>query len=312
MLDRIDNIISLNMAGSPTDPSVKWTHLKAIDIQKEYEEKWSDRLSRQTIKRILKELGYKKRRPIKALITGKSPFRTEQFNLIFYFAYLFAEMEHNPILSIDTKKKEVLGDLSRHGKIWCNKAPHTFDHDYKSLTKGKVVPSGIYDMKLNEGYVSIGTNNETATFLIDNLIWWWENYGIHHYPDATYLLIYCDCGAANGYRHHAFKKELQRLARYIGIKITIVHYPPYCSKWNPIEHRLFSQMHKQADGVIFYSYEQVKMVFQNTSTSTGLKVFVRINKKHYPNKLGIKKEDIDQNRILVHEKLPQFNYTILP
>lgn len=312
MLSRIESIVSLNTAGSPTAPDVKWTHLKPKDIQEKYEFEWSVKLSRQTIKKLLKKLGYKKRRPIKALSTGKSPYRTEQFKLVFYFAYLFAEMDNNPILSMDTKKKEVLGDLSRNGKIWCNKAPHTNDHDYKYLQKGKVVPSGLYDMKLNEGYVSIGTNNETAVFLADNLIWWWENYGIHRYPDATYLLIYCDCGGANGYRHHAFKKELQRVSQYIGIRITVVHYPPYCSKWNPIEHRLFSQMHRQADGAIFYNYEQVKQIFGETSTVTGLKVFVRINVKEYPNKLGIKKEDIDDKRILYHPELPQFNYTLLP
>lgn len=302
----------MNRAGSPTDPEVKWTHLKAKDIQQKYELEWSSKISKQTIKRILKKLGYKKRRPIKALITGKSPYREEQFKLVFYFAYLFSEMEHNPILSMDTKKKEVLGDLSRNGKIWCNEAPQTFDHDYKHLTTGKVVPGGLYDMKLNEGYVSIGTNNETAAFLADNLIWWWENHGIHHYPDATYLLLYCDCGGANGYRHYAFKKELQRVAQYTGIRITVAHYPPYCSKWNPIEHRLFSQMHNQANGAIFYTYQQVKEIFQETSTTTGLKVFTRINDKQYPNKLKIKKDDIDQNRLLFHSELPQFNYTILP
>lgn len=212
---------------------------------------------------------------------------------------------------MDTKKKEVLGDLARNGKVYSTQSPKTYDHDYQHLSKGKIVPSGLYDMKLNKGYVSLGTNNETADFLADNLIWWWNNFGIHNYPDATYLLIYCDCGGANGYRHHAFKKALQQVARHIGVKIIIVHYPPYCSKWNPIEHRLFSQMHKQADGMIFHSYQQVKSIFQSTSTRTGLKVFVRINKTQYPNKLGIKKEDIDEERILYHQQLPQFNYTIL-
>jgi len=302
----------LNAAGSPTDPDVKWTHLKAKNIQLEYEREWSETISRQTIKRLMKELGYKKRRPIKALATGKSPFRAKQFKLVFYFAFLFSEMDNNPILSMDTKKKEALGDLSRNGKSWCNKAPQTYDHDYSYLKDGKVVPGGLYDMKLNDGYVSIGTNKETAAFLGDNLIWWWENYGIHNYPDATYLLIYCDCGGANGYRHHAFKKELQRVAKYIGIRITIVHYPPYCSKWNPIEHRLFSQIHRQAEGAIFYSHQQVMEIFKDTSTTTGLKVFVRINDKQYQNKLGIKKNEIDDKRILFHSELPQFNYTILP
>lgn len=312
MEKRIENIIFLNQAGSPTDPKVKWTHLKPRDIAIKYAEQWGECLSNQVIKRVLKSLGYKKRRPTKALQTGKSPYRNEQFKIIFWFAFLFAEMDNNPILSMDTKKKEVLGDLSRNGKIWCQTAPQTHDHDYRHLQKGKIVPGGLYDMKLNEGYVSLGTNHETAVFLADNLIWWWENFGIHRYPDATYLLIYCDCGGANGYRHYAFKKQMQRVARYIGIKITIVHYPPYCSKWNPIEHRLFSQMHRQADGCIFLSYQQVQQIWAATSTDSGLKVFVRINAKQYHIKLGVTKEDIDYERILFHEEMPQFNYTLLP
>lgn len=257
-------------------------------------------------------MGYRKRRPNKALATGQSPFRSEQFRLLFYFAFLFKEMEHNPMLSMDTKKKERLGNLSRGGKVLCQQAPATYDHDYANLAEGKVVPAGLYDMKRNGGYVSIGTNNETAAFLADNLIWWWENYGIHHYPDATHLLIFCDCGGANSYRHHAFKKELQRVARYIGIRIVIAHYPPYCSKWNPIEHRLFSQMHRQAEGCIFLSHEQVKQIYAGTATQTGLKVFVRINDHYYEKGLKITKNQVDEKRILYHPELPQFNYTILP
>ena len=167
-------------------------------------------------------------------------------------------------------------------------------------------------MKRNEGYVSIGTNHETAAFLADNLTWWWESYGIHHYPDATHLLLFCDAGGANSYRHHAFKKEMQRVARFIGIRIVVVHYPPYCSKWNPIEHRLFSQMHHQASGAIFKSYEQVKQIFAQTTTTTGLKVLVRINPQFYAKGIKVKFEDIDHERILYHPELPQFNYTILP
>lgn len=309
---RLEQIIATNQAGSPTDPSVKWTHLKPSDIAKQYEQKWSEPISKGTVKRVLRDLGYKKRRPSKDLATGKSPFRSEQFEIIFFLCYLFLEMDHNPILSMDTKKKEVLGDLSRGGKVLCTQAPQVYDHDYTHLSKGKVIPAGLYDMKRNEGYVSIGTNNETAAFLADNLIWWWENYGIDQYPDATYVLIYCDCGSANSYRHHAFKKELQRVAKHIDVKIIVAHYPPYCSKWNPIEHRLFSQMHRQAQGCIFHSYEQVKQIFEATTTKTGLKTFVRINPKIYQKGLKVDKNEIDSNRILRHEKLPQFNYTILP
>lgn len=221
-------------------------------------------------------------------------------------------MEHNPILSIDTKKKERLGDLDRGGTPLCNEAPPVFDHDYAYLSDGKIVPAGIYDMKENTGFLSIGTNYETAEFIGDNLIWWWENWGINQYPDATYLLIFCDCGGANGYRHYAFKKKLLEVAKYIGIKIQVAHYPPYCSKWNPIEHRLFSQVHRASAGCIFTSYSQVKRIYEGTSTKTGLNIHVRITNKLYYIGLKIGEKDLDKNRILTHSKLPQFNYTLLP
>jgi len=309
---RLEEIISMHTAGSPTDPDVKWTHLRPSAIAKLYQEKWGGHISNGTVKRLLTAMGYRRRRPNKALATGKSPFREQQFRILFRFAFLFAEMEGNPILSMDTKKKERLGNLARGGKVLCNSAPRTYDHDYAHLTEGKVVPAGLYDMKRNEGYLSIGTNHETAAFLADNLIWWWENHGIHHYPDATHLLIYCDCGGANGYRHHAFKKELQRAARHMGLRTVVVHYPPYCSKWNPIEHRLFSQLHRQAEGAVFTSYEQVSKIFGATTTTTGLKVFVRINDTQYEKGIKVTKEQIDEKRILYHPELPQFNYTIIP
>lgn len=286
--------------------------MKPSEVAKEYKNIWSDSISNQTVKRILKLLGYVKRRPIKSLAIGKSPFRAEQFHLIFYFAFLFSQMVNNPILSMDTKKKEQLGDFKRSGSVYCHKAPETYVQDYHYLSKGKIVPHGLYDMKRNEGYITIGTSHETAAFLIDNLIWWWETYGIHLYPDATHLLLFCDAGGANSYRHQAFKKELQRFAQQVGIKIVVVHYPPYCSKWNPIEHRLFSQLHRQASGCVFLSYQQVKEIFQRTTTKTGLRVFVRISEKIYQKGIKTTKDQVDCQRILWHPELPQFNYTILP
>lgn len=291
---------------------MKWTHLYPGEIAQRYSEQTGNRISHGTVKRILKEAGYRKRRPSKALATGKSPHRAEQFRLIFFFANLFACMDHNPILSIDTKKKERLGQLDRGGKVLCQQAPLVHDHDYAHLSTGRVVPQALYDIKLNKGYVSIGTNNETAEMIGDSLIWWWEEFGIHLYPDAREILLFCDCGGANGYRHHAFKKELLRVAAQIGVRIVVVHYPPYCSKWNPIEHRLFSQMHHAASGKIFLSYQQVKTIFEKTQTKTGLSVEVRINNKQYQKGLKIKKDQVDYQRVLFHPQLPQFNYTILP
>jgi len=187
-----------------------------------------------------------------------------------------------------------------------------FDHDYPHLAEGKVIPHGIYDLKTNKGYISLGTSAETAAFIADNILWWWDNFGIHQYGHSKQILILCDSGGANGWRKHSFKKELQRIAELMGVRIIVSHYPPYCSKWNPIEHRLFPHVHRAMKGVVFSSYKLVKELIGNTSTSKGLTVVVRMVKFEYLTGLKCARENIDAKRILFHESLPDLNYTILP
>jgi hypothetical protein len=266
------------------------------------------------VKRILHEQGYRKRKPRKTKATGKSPDRSEQFRIISFLLALFMLMEENPVISIDTKKKEILGELTRNEAILTKgaKAVATFDHDYPYLGVGKAIPHGIYDLKLNEGYLSIGNSHETAEFVVDNLEWWWETVGKYEYPRATRILILCDSGGANGHRHHLFKKCLQALARKIDKKLVIAHYPPYCSKYNPIERRLFAQVHRTIKETILTDLEQVKKLMKKTTTKTGLRVEVRINDKFYPLKQPSLAEEVDAKRILRHPTLPKLSYTILP
>ena len=247
------------------------------------------------------------------MATGSSPYREEQFRIICFLVATFTIMDNNPILSIDTKKKEELGQLTRGQRILCKGGvPGVYDHDYSHLAWGKIIPHGIFDCKLNKGYLSLNGSHETASFIVDNLLWWWNNYGIYQYSNATHILILCDSGGANGYRHHLFKKLLQKFAREIGIRIIIAHYPPYCSKYNPIERRLFSHVHRTIENTILTDVQQVKELMQKTHTSTGLTVVVRVVETVY--KTGEKscKEDVDQNRILRHPELPELSYTILP
>lgn len=302
-------------AGSPVDDQVKWTYLKPKEIAELYQARRGKSLSHQVVKRILKQAGYVKRKPAKSVAIGKSPQREEQFQIIFFLMALFAQMANNPIISIDTKKKERLGLLTRGQALLSNQKVPLYDHDYDYLAEGKVVPGAIYDPTYNKGYITIGTNHETAAFIGDNLIWWWDHFGIHLYPKAKYILILCDSGGANSYRHYAFKRELLRVARTIGKTLVIAHYPPYHSKYNPIERRLFPYVHKTLDNTILSSYEQVKTLFQRTKTNhetKPLSVEVRIEPKLYPKGLKTCKEDIEWNRILFHPDLPQFNYTVKP
>lgn len=227
-------------------------------------------------------------------------------------------MEHNPILSIDTKKKELLGNLSRHQAVLSTKngVPKVYSADYPYLASGRAIPQGIYDVKLNKGYMSLGSSNETADFIVDNLYWWWETFGQYHYQNATHILVLCDSGGANGYRHHRFKVLLQKLAKKIGIRILVAHYPPYCSnrvagRYNPIERKLFSHLHRTIQNTILTSLTQTQQLMENTYAQ-GLSVVVRVVQKDYPLKLPSDKKHIDEKRILRHPVLPQFSYTLLP
>lgn len=312
---QILSIVEAHTAGSPIDEKIKWTYLKPREIAQKHGEAYGGRTSNEVVKRILKQAGYVKRKPSKSIAIGKSPHRKEQFRIIKFLTALFTGMENNPVLSIDTKKKERLGLLTRGQAILSNKNVPLFDHDYDYLSAGKVVPQAIYDTKQNKGYITIGTNYETAGFIADNLIWWWEAFGINLYPDATQVLVLCDSGGANSYRHHAFKKAMLRVAKTIDKIMVVSHYPPYCSKYNPIERRLFCHVERALGGSILSSHEQVKTLFQRTETRNvgqPLGVEVRIEDKQYPIGLKTKKEDIDWDKIYQHPDLPQFNYFMKP
>lgn len=303
-------LIECYKAGSPTNKDVYWVSLKPYTIVKLFEEQHHIKISSGMVKRLLKELGYGYRKQVKQLSIGSYEYRNEQFKIICTLV-LIMSLE-SPVLSIDCKKKERLGNFYRNGKCFCTKAIKVFDHDYEHLSEGKVIPHGIYDMHANKGYISIGGSSETADFILDNLLWWWQEYGIHQYPNAKNILLLCDAGGANSYRHIIFKHRLMKFANLTGLSVIVCHYPPYCSKWNPIEHRLFSQVHRAMEGVVLSDYKTVQNIIEQTSTKTGLTVMVRLNLMNY--KIGIKidKADIDEKRIDYHPTIPNLNYRIYP
>jgi len=262
--------INQHKAGSPTNSDVFWIHLKPREIAFQFEAQSGNKVSHGFVKRILLSEGFKYRKMSKTLATGTCKYRNEQFEIIFKLVAIMSI--DSPVISIDCKKKERLGNLYRAGKAYCTAPLEVYDHDYHYLAQGVVIPHGIYDLHRNEGYISIGNSHETASFIADNLLWWWENYGIHNYPDTKCILVLCDSGGGNSYRHHAFKKHIQLLAEKIGIDFIICHYPPYASKWNPIEHRLFCHAHRAIQGAVFSDYNIVKELFSKTTTDDGLKV----------------------------------------
>ncbi len=297
-------------AGSPTEAGLYWISLKAWQVAQLFYEQHQIKVSHGLVKRLLRELGYSYRKQSKQLATGSYARRDEQFRVICSLVLVMSL--GSPVLSIDCKKKERLGNFYRDGRCYCSGAVKVYDHDYQHLSEGKVIPHGIYDLQANQGYISIGSSSETADFILDNLLWWWFEYGIHQYPDAKNILLLCDAGGANSYRHHVFKKKLLEFAQATGLSVIVCHYPPYCSKWNPIEHRLFSQVHRAMAGVVLDKYETVKKLMEQTATKTGLTVVVRLNLKEYQKGVKTDQAQLDEKRIAYHPTIPDLNYRIYP
>ena len=255
--------------------------------------------------------GFVKRKMQRKKRIGDNSDRDKQFKKIAFKKKIFTN-SNNPIISIDTKKKEKLGDLYREGTVYCTKAREVSDHDYPHLAAGKICPHGIYDIQKNLAYINIGTSYETAEFVCDSIKKWWNKYGKKGYPDAAEILVLCDAGGANSYRHNIFKIELQKLANKIKMSISISHYPPYASKWNPIEHRVFPHVTRAMAGVTLNSVEETAQYIKNAKTSTGLKVKANIIKKAYKKGKEVAKDFWDKINIEVDSSLPKFNYKISP
>lgn len=237
--------------------------------------------------------------------------RNEQFQIIADLKATYTAAG-NPVVSMDTKKKEYLGNFYREGSVYTQAAFQTYDHDFASFAEGVVIPHAIYDLQRNTGYINLGTSKDTSEFACDCLRNWWYHQGQHDYPHATSILILCDGGGSNHSRHYLFKFELQQLAAEIGLDIRIAHYPPYTSKYNPIEHRLFPHVTRACRGAIFSSLEVVKRLMERTKTRQGLSVTVQLVDKVY--ETGRKVADtFKQNMpILFDDVLPQWNYRAVP
>lgn len=297
-------------AGNPMKENMFWTNLTQKEIAKKMKEKGVD-ISVTVVKQLLKKHGYVKRKQQKKKTMKSCKGRDEQFRKIGKLKKVY-EKTDNPIISIDAKKKEEIGNFYREGTIYAKKPIQTYDHDFNSASEGIVIPYGIYDIKKNMGFVNIGTSHETSEFACDSILWWWEKEGIKNYPNANSILVLCDGGGSNSSSRYLFKEALQKLADEIEIEIRVAHYPPYCSKYNPIEHRMFPHITQSCKGVVFKSVELVKELMEKAKTSKGLNVAVNIIKKVY--EIGKKvKEGFKENmKILFDKVLPKWNYRVIP
>jgi hypothetical protein len=269
-------------AGDPMRERVIWTNLTLEEIAHRLAERGTP-VSVTVVRQLLDRHGYRRRKAQKRRSLKQHKDRDQQFRNI---ARLRAEYEAspNPILSIDTKKKEMLGNFYRDGKLFVLEELRTLDHDFPSFADGVIIPHGLYDLKRNHAHINLGCSRDTSRFACDSLGLWWGKYGRPNYPDATSLLLLCDGGGSNAASRNVFKAGLQGLADDWGIEIRVAHYPPYCSKHNPIEHRVFPHVTRACQGVVFESVLLVKALMERARTKTGLRVTVDILTTHYPAK----------------------------
>jgi Rhodopirellula transposase DDE domain len=296
-------------AGDPIT-GLRWTHKATRKIAR-----WLQRqgfsVSHTTIARLLRQANYSLRTNRKTLARTHEPDRDRQFRLIARQRRHF--LRHGwPVISIDTKKKELVGNFKNPGACWRPASLPVLDHDFLSSAEGRAIPFGIYNEGLNLGCVVVGVSRETPAFACAALErWWWESgFGLH--PRATRLLIHADCGGANSNRTWAWKAALQRLADATGLTITVAHYPSGASKWNPIEHRMFSLISKNWAGQPLVSYETVLNFIRTTRSSTGYMCRAWIDTRTYPTGVRVSAADKSRIRIRFHKALPKWNYTIRP
>lgn len=305
------DVLKEHTAGDPMREAVKWTNLTPQEICQLLEQKYNTRISKTVVCQILDKHNYHRRKILKKKTMKEVAYRNQQFETIATYKASYLNSP-NPIISMDNKKKEYLGNFYRNGYLYTQRALHCYDHDFPSFAEGIIIPHGIYDIKQNKGYIHLGTSHETSEFSCECLKEWWFKHGRYDYPDASAILILCDGGGSNSSRHYIFKQDLQKLVNEIGIAIRIAHYPPYCSKWNPIEHRLFPHVTRACQGVLFENIGIVQSLMQKTKTRQGLEVEVEILDKVY--QTGRKAtDDFRQNMgISFDESLPTLNYTVVP
>ena len=304
-------VLQDHTAGDPMDDKIRWTDLTVDQIAQLLHTDHGIHVSKSVVRKLLHKHHYRRRKAQKRQTMKAVKHRNEQFDNIQRLKDDY-EAAGNPIVSMDTKKKELLGTFYRDGHLYTLEELWAYDHDFKSFAKGVIIPHSLYDLRLNVGYIQVGTSHDTSEFACDSFRTWWWTYGCVHYPHATSILVLCDGGGSNSSRHHIFKQDLQDVADEIGVEIRIAHYPPYCSKYNPIEHRLFPHLTRACQGVLFTSIDVVKHLMEKTHTKRGLKVFVHVLDKVY--QIGRKvTEAFKQNMPLIHDEfLSPWNYRAVP
>jgi len=311
LLRDLDALVDPTTRGDPTSP-LRWTCKSTTRLAEELRAR-GHAVSRHTVGRLLRQLHFSLQADRKTNEGANHPDRDAQFR---YIARKVRGFQHHgqPALSVDTKKKELVGSFKNAGREWQPRGePAKVNaYDFPDLAEGKAIPYGIYDLEQNEGWVSVGTDHDTPAFAVAAIRQWWVRMGRTTYPTATELLITADSGGSNSARARLWKVELQRLANQTGLRITVCHFPPGTSKWNKIEHRMFCHITTNWRGRPLVSYQVVVNLIAHTSTATGLKVRARLDRRHYPTGTKVTKDEFAAVHLTRAKFHGDWNYTIAP
>ncbi len=311
IVEDIEAIMDENTAGDPMG-FLKWTNKSTYTIAEELNLR-GHKISAETVRLLLKERDYSLQANVKTKEGGSRPERDAQFRYINEQVKKFV-LRGDPAISVDTKKRELVGDFKNQGKTWRKKgeAKEVNTYDFLSLAIGVGIPYGAYDIYRNEGFVNVGISRDTSEFAVESIRQWWHILGKKYYQDAKGLLICADGGGSNGSRRRGWKLFLQELADQIEIPISVCHFPPGTSKWNKIEHRMFSFISMNWKGEPLVTYETIIKLISATTTKKGLKVVARLDKRKYEGGLVFSGEDMAKLNIKTHTPHPKWNYSILP
>jgi hypothetical protein len=310
VIEAIETLMKHETAGDPVT-GLKWTRRTTAKIAAELA-KLGIVIGRNTVGRLLRQMKYSLRANRKKLAGTSDPDRDKQFQ---YIAVLRDTLEKQdcPVISVDSKKKEMVGQFKNPGVVWTREATPVNDHDFRSLARGPAIPYGVYDTGANRGMLFIGTAYDTPAFAVDCIERWWRTEGKKRYPHAPGVLILADGGGSNSPRSRVWKRDLQeKLCNRHGLVVTVCHYPPGTSKWNPIEHRLFSELTKNWAGRPLDSYETILKYARTTTTRTGLTVRAHLIRKPYPKGQKVSNRQMNQLHLDKHTVLPKWNYTLHP
>ncbi len=311
LLSALEALVEPTTRGDPESP-LRWTCRSTRQLADALAAQ-GHRVSHQTVASLLDGLGYSLQGNQKTKEGAAHPDRDAQFRFIHGRAEDF-QRRGQPVVSVDTKKKELVGDFKNGGREWRPKGgPEPVRvYDFVDKALGKANPYGVYDPAANVGWVSVGTDHDTAEFAVETLRRWWDKMGRPRYPEATELLVTADGGGSNGSRVRLWKVALQRLADQTGLRISVCHFPPGTSKWNKIEHRMFSHISMNWRGKPLFSHEVVVNLIAGTTTRTGLKIEAELDANAYPKGIRVTDEELEKIKIERADFHGEWNYTILP